>query len=68
MSKSTIKERGSRKDMSSGYFVALLIAVDRGDYQAAAKAQSALNQLGWDVRRTTPSGADSEQVPRLRPS
>lgn len=34
----------------AAHFAALDIALSRGDYAAAAKAQQALTDLGWDVR------------------
>jgi hypothetical protein len=39
---------------ASAHFIALDIALSRGDYSAAVKAQQTLALLGWDVRRTRP--------------
>jgi hypothetical protein len=40
------------KPVASAHFIALDIALARGDYAAAGKAQQSLALLGWDVRRT----------------
>jgi hypothetical protein len=45
------KEHSSPEAKAAGYFAALDIALSRGDYAAAAKAQQVLAELGWDVRR-----------------
>jgi hypothetical protein len=43
--------RGDNPDLTAAaYFTALDIALSRGDYAAAAKAQQTLNELGWDIR------------------
>jgi hypothetical protein len=42
------------QDKASGYFAALDVALARGDYAAAARAQQALADLGWDVRHRLP--------------
>ena len=44
------KEHSSQEAKAAGYFAALDIALSRGDYAAAAKAQQALAELGWDIR------------------
>jgi hypothetical protein len=38
------------EDRASGLFTALDIALERGDYAAAARAQQELADLGWEVR------------------
>ena len=35
---------------ASAYFAVLDIALSRGDYTAAARAQKALANLGWEIR------------------
>ena len=39
---------------AAAYFAALDIALSRGDYAAAAKAQQSLSDLGWDIRHRPP--------------
>jgi hypothetical protein len=48
------------ENKAGAYFTALDIALSRGDYLAAAKAQQALAAIGWDIRRrhTKPVHAD----------
>ena len=50
-SKPTAKTRGRPHDEATAHFMTLDIAIERGDYGAAASAQKALAALGWDVRR-----------------
>jgi hypothetical protein len=45
------KSDSSPEALASGYFAALDIALARGDYAAAARAQQALADMGWDVRQ-----------------
>ncbi len=35
---------------AAAHFAALDLALSRGDYAAAAKAQDTLTALGWDIR------------------
>jgi hypothetical protein len=42
------------EDRAAAYFAALDVALSRGDYAAAAKAQQALAELGWDIKHRRP--------------
>ncbi|MBV8076672.1 MAG: hypothetical protein JO284_09755 [Planctomycetaceae bacterium] len=44
-------------DKASAHFVALEIALSRGDYAAAAQAQRTLAELGWEIRLRHPRGS-----------
>jgi hypothetical protein len=46
---------------AAAHFTTLNIALERGDYAAAAKAQQALAELGWDIRRNRPQVAPEEE-------
>jgi hypothetical protein len=45
-----VEDRSHHEDEAPAYFAALDIALSRGNYAAAAKAQRALAELGWDIR------------------
>ena len=49
------KARQCLDEKASAYFSALDIALARGDYEAAAKAQQVLADLGWVVKYRRPS-------------
>jgi hypothetical protein len=57
-----VKEAQRAEHMASAHFNALDIALERGDYVAAGRAQQALAELGWDIRhrRTRPHEAHHE--------
>jgi hypothetical protein len=44
------KEDSRAEHSASAHFIALDIALSRGDYAAADRAQKALADLGWDIR------------------
>lgn len=61
-----VKDHSRPEDKAAAFFAALDIALSRGDYIAAAKAQQALAELGWDVRhrRQSDHEADGRGVAR----
>jgi hypothetical protein len=52
-----VKGHTHPEDKASAYFAALDIALARGDYAAAAKAQQALAEMGWEIRHRRPQSA-----------
>lgn len=52
------EERPDLANSPVAWFSELLIAVDRGDYRRATKAQRQLRRLGWSVVRCKPRGQD----------
>jgi hypothetical protein len=61
-----VQDSHPQGDRATAYFAALDIAVSRGDYLAASKAQHALAALGWDVRRCHPQSATAAPLSRER--
>jgi hypothetical protein len=57
MAARTVSKEPRPEDKAAAHFAALDIALFRGDYAAAARAQQALTELGWDVRRRRPQPA-----------
>jgi hypothetical protein len=57
MAERPVKTHTRPEDKAAAHFAALDIALSRGDYAAAAKAQQALTELGWDVRHRRPHAA-----------
>ena len=50
-SKSTTHTRDRPEGRATATFAVLDLALAKGDYAAAGRAQASLNELGWVVRR-----------------
>jgi hypothetical protein len=63
MAERPVRTHTRPEDKAAAHFTALDIALSRGDYAAAAKAQQALAELGWDIKqRRSPSVLAGEAV------
>jgi hypothetical protein len=49
-----VRTQPREDDKAAAHFAALDIALARGDYAAAARAQAELARLGWDIKQRRP--------------